>query len=131
MASHVRALGIAQIVYSSLGLMLGITVFALFSGAAAIVGISAPLDDSMIAVPIVAGIGWFAAAVLILLALPRFIAGIGLLRMRPWGRIVTLIVSILGLLDFPVGTALGIYGLWVLTHKDVEPMFAGGMQPAG
>jgi hypothetical protein len=42
------------------------------------------------------------------------IAGYGLLNRRPWGRIVAIIAAILALLKFPIGTALGIYTLWVM-----------------
>jgi hypothetical protein len=42
------------------------------------------------------------------------VAGYGLLNRRPWGRIVAIIAAILALLKFPIGTALGIYTLWVL-----------------
>jgi hypothetical protein len=41
-------------------------------------------------------------------------AGFGLLNRRPWGRIVAIIAAVLALLKFPLGTALGIYTLWVL-----------------
>jgi hypothetical protein len=123
MASHVRVLAILQIVYASLGLLLGVTVFLLFGGIAAIVGFSAPLDDSLVAVPVLTVIGGFAATMIILLSLPRLIAGIGLLKHRGWGRILTIIVSVLGLIDFPVGTGLGIYALWVLTQSSAAAMF--------
>jgi hypothetical protein len=42
------------------------------------------------------------------------VAGYGLLNRRPWGRIVAIIAAILALIKFPLGTALGIYTLWVL-----------------
>lgn len=42
------------------------------------------------------------------------ITGYSLLTRRPWGRILAIIVGILALLKFPIGTALGIYTLWVL-----------------
>jgi hypothetical protein len=42
------------------------------------------------------------------------VAGVGLLNRRPWGRIVAIIAAILALIKFPLGTALGIYTLWVL-----------------
>jgi hypothetical protein len=41
-------------------------------------------------------------------------AGFGLLNRRPWGRVVAIIAAVLALLKFPLGTALGIYTLWVL-----------------
>jgi hypothetical protein len=123
MTGHVRALAVLQIVYSSMGLLLGIVVFMLFGGIATIVGFNASVDDSMVAVPVLTLIGGIASSVLILLSLPRLIAGIGLWKFQNWGRILTFVVSILGLIDFPVGTGLGIYALWVLTHRDTSPLF--------
>ena len=123
MASHVRALAILQIVYSTLGMLLAILVFMLFGGIAAIVGFNAPLDDSVVAVPTLALVGGVASSVLMVLSLPRLIAGIGLLKYQNWARILTLVISALGLVDLPIGTALGVYGLWVLTHRDVSPFF--------
>ena len=123
MSSHVRVLAILQIVYSSLGLLLGIVVFLLFGGIAALVGVNSSLDDSMVAVPVLAVIGGIASSVIIVLSLPRLIAGIGLLKHQNWGRILTMVVSVIGLVDFPLGTALGAYGLWVLMHRDTSPLF--------
>jgi len=130
MTSHVKVLAVLQIVYASLGLLLGLFVGTLFGGIATIVGFNASLEDSTVAVPILALIGGVLASIIIMLSLPRLIAGIALLKYRNWGRILTVIVSILGLVDFPVGTALGIYGLWVLLHKDTLPLFDGMPQPA-
>ena len=129
MTGHVRALAILQIVYSSMGLLLGMFVFMLFGGIATIVGFSAPIDDSLVAVPVLTVIGGIASSVILLLSLPRLIAGIGLLRFQNWGRILTFVVSILGLIDFPLGTGLGIYALWVLTHRDTVVLFESMPQP--
>ena len=129
MTSHVRALAILQIVYASFGLLLGVIVALVFGGIATIVGFSAPIGDSMVAVPVLATIGGVASSIIIMLSLPRLIAGIGLLKYRQWGRILTFVVSILGLIDFPVGTALGAYALWVLLHRDTLPLFEDVPQP--
>lgn len=43
-----------------------------------------------------------------------FATAYGLLNRTRWGRVVAMIAAILTLLKFPVGTALGIYTLWVL-----------------
>jgi hypothetical protein len=47
-----------------------------------------------------------------------FLVGFGLLRRRSWARVVGIIVAILSLLKFPIGTALGIYTLWVLLPSE-------------
>ena len=57
--------------------------------------------------PMIAFATVFAAAV-------ALVAGYGLLNRRPWGRIVAIVAAILALIKFPLGTALGIYTLWVL-----------------
>lgn len=42
------------------------------------------------------------------------IAGWGLLERQPWARMLTIVLGFLNLLDMPLGTALGVYTLWVL-----------------
>jgi hypothetical protein len=116
MHTHIRVLAVLQIVYASLGLLVALAVLMIFGGIATIVGVSADIHDSLVAVPILTLIGGLGAAVISILSLPRLIAGIGLLYEREWARILTMIVSVIGLVDVPVGTALGIYGLWVTTR---------------
>lgn len=52
-----------------------------------------------------------------------FIAGWGLLQHQPWGRMLTLILSFLALFNVPLGTALGIYSLWVLLPAESERQY--------
>jgi hypothetical protein len=49
-----------------------------------------------------------------------FAAGWGLLQREPWARMLTIVLSFLSLFDIPLGTALGIYGLWVLLPAQSE-----------
>jgi hypothetical protein len=42
------------------------------------------------------------------------ISGYSLMTRRPWGRILAIVAAILSLIKFPLGTAIGIYTLWVL-----------------
>jgi hypothetical protein len=60
---------------------------------------------------------------LVLSGAVNLIAGLGLLKYKGWARILALILAILNLLAFPIGTALGIYTLWVLLSKDTELLF--------
>jgi hypothetical protein len=43
------------------------------------------------------------------------LTGYALLTRQPWGRIFAIIFGILALIHLPLGTALGIYTLWVLS----------------
>jgi len=52
--------------------------------------------------------------------LAGFLAGWGLLNREPWGRVMALVLGFLALIHPPLGTALGIYTLWVLLPADSE-----------
>ena len=56
--------------------------------------------------------------------LPGFLSGIGLLRGKQWARTVLVVLSLLVILLFPVGTALGGFGLWVLLGRDSRQLQA-------
>jgi hypothetical protein len=116
--THIRVLAVLQLLYASIGLLLAFASFVIFGGAAAIAGFNAPAHDTLVAVPILAVIGTVAVGFFLLLSLPRIIAAVGLLNHRPWARMLTLVVSAIGALDFPAGTALGVYAFWVLTQRD-------------
>ena len=54
------------------------------------------------------------------------LAGYGLLNYKGWARILTIILAILNLILFPIGTALGIYTLWVMFNDEAKPLFEAG-----
>lgn len=60
--------------------------------------------------PLLTSIG----SITLLKAAAGFFAGWGLLQRESWARILALVVGFLALLNVPLGTALGIYTLWVL-----------------
>ncbi|MGA7156036.1 MAG: hypothetical protein WBY53_04275 [Acidobacteriaceae bacterium] len=45
------------------------------------------------------------------------LTGYALLTRQPWGRVLGIIFGILALVHIPLGTALGIYTLWVLAPR--------------
>jgi len=59
---------------------------------------------------VLGGIGWL----LLLRVVLCVVAGWGLLDRAPWARVYTIVVGALSLIEFPIGTGLGIYSLWVL-----------------
>lgn len=69
-------------------------------------------------------VGITGALLLTVLALPGLIAGFGLFKREPWGRILALVAAFLGLANFPVGTAIGGYAFWVLLQDDADQYFA-------
>jgi hypothetical protein len=74
---------------------------------------------------ITAIVGPAVAGFLVLLAVPGIIGGIGLLKGKSWARILVLILAVFDLLDFPIGTAIAIYTMWVLLNNDTAELFEG------
>lgn len=60
------------------------------------------------------GLGTAALGILALLALAQAVAGFLLYKGHSAGRIAVIVFGVLSLLQFPLGTALGLYTLWVL-----------------
>ena len=128
MAQHVKILGILHIIFGVLGVLGAIAVFFVFGGISVFLGMSDRAGENLPALPIIGGIGAFVLVLLLCLAVPGLIVGIGLVQFRPWGRISGIILSALDLINVPFGTALGIYGLWVLLNRETERLF--GVPPA-
>jgi hypothetical protein len=122
METHVRVVGILHIVFGAIGILGALFLIVLFGGAAGIVRATAD-QGSQIAVPILGALGGFLGCAALVLSLPGIIAGIGVVQFREWARILMLVVSVLDLVNVPLGTALGIYGLWTCLHKDTIPLF--------
>jgi hypothetical protein len=123
MQTHVKVLAILHIVFGGLGVLTALFLVALFGGITGLIGMNAPSEEAVVAMPIVGGIGLLVAGIAALLSIPSIVAGIGLLAYKPWARILTLILSGLLLIHIPFGTVLGFYGFWVLLSKETVPLF--------
>ena len=123
MAQHVKILAILHIVFGALGALLALVVITIFGGVAGLVNMNAERADAAVAAPVLMLIGGAVMIFILMLSIPGIIAGFGLLHFRPWARILTIIISAFDLRHVPFGTALGIYGLWVLLSNDGEALF--------
>ena len=128
MREHIRILGILNIALGSLTALAGIAVLLITGGAAKIVTTYAGVSDqdATVAAPIIATVGVGIAIFFLVLAAPAIIGGVGLLNFRPWSRVLMIIVSLFHLLHIPLGTALGVYGLWVLFSDEGRRLLEGG-----
>jgi hypothetical protein len=104
---HVMILGWLYIIGNALLLMVAAFVFVLLTS----VGLAVPDPEARSILPVV---GPAVGLILAALALPGLAAGYGLVTRRPWARVLAIVVGILGVLNFPIGTAIGLYALWVL-----------------
>jgi hypothetical protein len=66
------------------------------------------------------GIGFLFVAAGALLGLA---AGLGLLRLKNWARILAIVLAIFSLLAFPIGTIIGGLIIWYLIKPEVKEVF--------
>jgi hypothetical protein len=125
MRDHIRILGILHIVFGALGIVGALIVLLIFGGLAGVVGIASDTapSDRTAGMAVIGGIGILVCLFILVISVPGLIAGIGLLKFRPWSRMLTIVISALELPSVPFGTALGIYGLWVLLSQPTEALF--------
>jgi len=119
MKKHVNVAAIIQIVFGSL-LILGALVIVFAFGF-----VDQFVDDptavkvlDIVMIPLVTILGLFGAAMVA--------GGIGLLTCQSWGRILTLVMAALGLLNIPIGTLKGVYIIWVLVQPETVSLFEKG-----
>lgn len=117
MDKHVTALGVLYIVFSALRIIAAITLYIVLIG----VGL---ISEDPEAMQILATVGTVISFVLFFCSIPGIIGGIGLLNRQGWARILVIILGFLKLLNIPIGTALGIYTIWVLFNKETEKLFS-------
>jgi hypothetical protein len=108
---HHRAVGILHIVEAAFFMMM-LLIVTLFFG---VIAAFANIDPAIIA--LVTGIGSILFLPFLLLAIGQIIAAIALLRGSENAQIWVMIFGALSLLNFPFGTALGIYTFWALLRE--------------
>jgi hypothetical protein len=119
--THVKVLAILYLVFAGLSVLFGLGILLLTGAVTGIVGTS---GDSGFAIPFIRLGGTAAAVFCFVWAVPGFVVGVGLLGRQPWARILGIVLSALSLMHVPFGTALGVYGLWILFNRDTERLFA-------
>lgn len=130
MRTHVKVLAWLHVAFGIIGILMGLTALIFFGGLATVVNLTDHSSDGEIGSLVLGGVGGIAFLVLLLLSLPMIVAGIGLLNFRPWARILAAVLSVLNIFNFPFGTALGVYGLWVLFSPEGSALFAPERSPA-
>ena len=124
MRDHVKILAILNIVLGGVAALVGLGILVVFGGVAGLIGVSAHNDpEAAVAIPILGIVGMGLFILVLICAVPGIVGGIGLLNFRPWARILIIVLSALNLFSVPIGTAVGVYGLWTLLNSETEQLF--------
>ncbi len=126
MSTHVTVLGAIFLAMGVLGLVGALFSSVAFGLLAGVVGASgdegAPFGRAVLGIT-----GLALTIALILFSAPSIVCGWGLLKFRPWARILAIVLAAISLLGFPYGTVFGVYALWVLFSKRTEAVFERGV----
>lgn len=116
MEQHYKIVGVLQIIYGAFFVMIGVLIFLIVAGAGAISGDRTAIFVTGTVAIIIAGL-------FIVFSAPSILAGFGVLKGRQWGRVLTIVLSIIHLLNFPIGTIVGAYSLWVMLSEPASIHF--------
>ncbi len=108
---HLTILSILFITFDSILFLLGIAFIKGFSFLGTVV-------NDATANLVLSSVGMFIGTILLVISIPSIIAGIGLIYRKSWSRILALVICVIKLFSIPFGTALGIYGIWVLMKDE-------------
>jgi len=107
--SHLHILGILWIVIGALWLIPAVILIVL----GGVVHLAIPVGDEIarhLGPAVLLLIGWFC----LMVGGAGICVGWGLMQHQTWARITAIILGVIALLHPPLGTALGVYTLWVL-----------------
>lgn len=118
MGKHVTFVAALQIGFGVLGLISAVIVYFVFAF------IMQNVNDVEIATVLFNALQLFIPLLISVGSVLGIIGGVGLLRYKPWSRILVLVLSALDCLSVPIGTARGVYSIWVLLQDDTLELFA-------
>lgn len=127
---HAKLLGLLLLIYE------GFQIFSLIIAGLVMVGMSGFMFFEFSKMPqrpgepppevfigIMGAVFIFIIIISVLLMIPAFVAGYGLRKGKSWAKVWTIIACSLATLSFPLGTALGVYGLWFILGDEGKAYF--------
>lgn len=119
MRSHLKLLAVLYLASSALYLLGALGVATTLTGVGLFAG-----DLGVFA--LLSGLGMVVAFFLAALGLPGLLLGYGLLKHRGWSRPLGFVLALLNLLNFPIGSLIGGYTLWVLWQPETLALLGDG-----
>ncbi len=120
METHKRILAILFIISGALQIVGMLFISTLISAIFPMIFEQADPEVGWIVEWIVPFIKIISVIVIAFLSIPSIVGGWGLLNQKKWAMTLVLIMGCLKLFSFPIGTALGVYTIWVYSEDSRE-----------
>ena len=116
---HKKVLGILYVISAVLTITVMLLLKAILSIVFSIALDKADPDDRIVIDMILSLLQFLPYLIVIFISIPTLIAGIGLLTRQRWAPLFALIMGCFKLFSFPIGTAIGVYAIWIYSedHK--------------
>jgi hypothetical protein len=114
--SHKKVLGILYVISGTLTILCMLMLNAFLSIVFSFATDEMDSGDQKAMEMIQPFIQYIAVFVIVLFSVPTLLAGIGLLTRKSWAVLLALIMGCLKLFSFPIGTAMGIYAIWIFSE---------------
>jgi len=93
-------------------------IIAILGGLAYVAGIALLLPLGFLAIL------WVLGVALIVIGVLDILIGWGLWNLKRWARTVAIVLAVIGLISFPIGTVISIITLWYLFKPEIKACFA-------
>ena len=120
MEQHVKVVSVLFIILGILGIVAAVAFMFLGAGTAATILSQDDSNEARVGAAWAGGCITFIAVLFGVMSIPSIIAGWGLSQRKSWARILTIILAVLSLPQFPVGTAIGIYALVIMLNDETK-----------
>ena len=117
MKQQVSLVGALHVGFGILGLLGALAIYLTFQFAYGFI------EEEPIVENLIAFIGNTLSLIILFISVLGIIGGAGLFSYKPWARILVMIVSAINCLNVPVGTAKGVYSIWVLMQPETIELF--------
>lgn len=124
---HNKLLGIFFLIQGGLCLFAGILVTLIYGGMGAFILTSGRDSEAQTVGGVFLALGLVLGVVFLAFAGFVLLTGWKIYKEQQSGRTMGIIASVLSLLSFPLGTALGVYGLWFLLGDMGKNLYERGV----
>ncbi len=124
MQDHIRAVGKIFIAFGVLGAVASLAVLAIFGGPAGLLAFdSEAKHNDITTIPVERLLAAVYIAFSLFMTVPLILVGRAILHWQTWAHTAAILTASAAILLFPLGSAVGVYGVWVMFQPETEPLF--------
>ncbi len=122
-----KLLGLFMWLFTALNVLIVAVIGIVYVGLFGVIFSQAPHKASdpppELIVGVIAVVFIFLFVFTLLFSVPKIVAGYGLRKHKPWARTWAIVASVMCCLSFPIGTAIGVFGLVFLFSDEGKAYF--------